>query len=365
MKNLLKDFFFKNIFSKKKSNKKKVFKLFFFKRNFLFSFVLFFSIILSCQVFANEVLIDEIYFVVNNRVITKSDFDKEEASQKKVLENDPSGNLKDKITRELILSNMVIFSMVENELSLKNFSVTPEDVTNAIKQIMYKNNIQSIEIFKTVLEKQMPFEQFYQQQKKGLVMQKFMQLALQNSPAKNEPNSSEVNEFYRQNKELFRIKSKIYKLKKISLNVPANAKFSEKVGIEKKINSIKEEIDTQKISFEKGVLKYSQDPNSKLSLGDIGWILQEDPRWKTLNSQLKDLSIDEVSNPISMNNETAIYKILATKQNGFLSLTEVENKIKVILQQQQQQKIISSEIAKLIKSSYIAKKTKKFPKLTF
>lgn len=365
MRNLLKDFFLKMIFFIKSLNKEKIFKCFLFKKSFLLSFILFFSIVLSQSVYSNEILIDEIYFVVNNRVITKSDFDKEEASQKKALENDPSGNFKDKITGELILSNMVIFSIVENELSLKNFSVTPEDVTNAIKQIMYKNNIESIETFKSVLEKQMPFEQFYQQQKKGLVMQKFMQLALQNSPAKSEPNSSEVNEFYRENKELFRIKSKIYKLKKISLNVPANAKFSEKVGIEKKINSIKQEIDSQKISFEKAVLKYSQDPNSKLSLGDIGWILQEDPRWRTLNGQLKNLFVGKVTNPISINNQIAIYKILATKQSGYLSLKEVENKIKAILQQQQQQKTISDEIAKLIKSSYIAKKTKKFPKLTF
>ena len=320
---------------------------------------------LFCQIFSNEILVDEIYFIVNNKIITKSDFEKEKNVQQKILANNPNPKEQFKITDELILSNMITFAIIENELSLKQFSVSPEDVTNAIKQIMHKNNIKGIDTFKKVLEKQIPFEQFYQQQKKNLIMQKFMQLAFQKSPIKKEPTAAEISDYYQKNKELFRLREKTYKLSKISLNVPLDAKFSARLKIENKINQIKEEVETKKISFEKAVLKYSEDSNSKLSLGNIGWLLKENPIFNYLQEQLKDYLIHQITKPIFLNNEISIYKITAIKQNGYLDLADVKNKIKVFLQQKYQQENINKEIKLLINSSYISKKTKSFPNLIF
>lgn len=326
-----------------------------------------FFIFLLLQIFCKEILVDEIYFIVNNKIITKSDFEKEKNIQEKVLASSPANiqnNEQLKITDELIISNMVIFSIIENELFLKNFSVTADDVTNAIKQIMYKNNIPNIKTFKKVLEKQMPFEQFYTQQKKGLVMQKFMQLAMQNSQIK-QATPGEVKNYYLNNKDKFRIKGKTYKVSEISLQIPSDAKFSARLKIEKKINQIKEEIESKKISFEKAVLKYTENQNSKISFGNIGWILRSNPKFLSLQKELQNFSIGEITKPISINNEVAIYKITAIKKSGYLDLKEVKDKIKILLQQQQQQQVFLKEIKKSIQSSYISKKTKSFPKLKF
>ena len=326
----------------------------------LFRFFLFFLLI--SFVFSQEKSSKEpyemIYYIVNEDIITKIDFEEEKkfSSSVNVLQNQNNSSS----SPDKIMSNFIISKLMEQELNKTGIEVTAIDITNQIRTVMGANGITEIEQFEQLLAAQgVSFSDYFKFNKRQAVMQQFATKLLIVKP----PSKEEMLSYYSKNKEIFKVTNTIVNVQIILSLIDESATFSERIEGESKMKNIIQEL-ADGLAFEEAVLKYSEDNKSKFYKGDLGWLSYFNINEKGITlANLKTLTqykVGEITDAIPTSRGLGIFKINDKKKDGYYEFEAIKSQVNQILFLEKQNEKLQKKIKELIDSSNILSKTDKF-----
>ena len=87
------------------------------------------------------------------------------------------------------------------------------------------------------------------------------------------------------------------------------------------LNTIKRDILNQKISFVEAAKKYSEDENTKINGGNLGWFTK-DVLEEIYDESIDKLTTDKISAPLWIDQKLHLFKVLAKAKTRKLSLTD-------------------------------------------
>ncbi|MBN2403592.1 MAG: peptidylprolyl isomerase [Spirochaetes bacterium] len=164
-----------------------------------------------------------------------------------------------------LLDKFIEEAIVEQTARNESIIVSQEKIDNQIKKVMERMEIKSIDHFKKEIEKseKIPFEEYREEMKKSIMTEQIMSIAIGITP----PSIKEAEDWYKKNKGKMGFE---LNMQHIMIKLQ-NDSFTEN----KRINTIANEI-VAKLrsgqSFERLAKEFSEDPATKNSGGNMGWI---------------------------------------------------------------------------------------------
>lgn len=317
-------------------------------------FLLILSFIFYFQSVSAEI-IEQIYYLVNDDFITQLDFEFEVELIKKSPEADF-----DSENPLMIMSNLIIYKLIDSKLRENNLAIKDSDISNYISTIIEKNNLGSIENFISILtsSQNLSYEEYQTIVRRKLSFQYYSTRLIPTPPI----NNREIEEFYQRNREtLFRIKEPLLNLSVLTMILKKGVRFSKKIQVQNRMLKVKEEISTQKITFEEGVKKYSENEVTKSTGGLLGWVdLQQLDIGIENLKVLRSLSKGEVSDLIRDNQGISLYRVNDIITEGYIPYELAINESKNKIFHKKQKKAFTDSLKELVKTSVIVAK---YPKL--
>ena len=318
--------------------------LLFLKTIFVFAF---FSTILGVdKIHANEEIIDEIYYFINNDIITKLDFEEEKAA----LLNSDSPSLEGGEVNVFVMSNMIFDRLVVNNLKRNNSSISNTEVENEIKKIMSRQRITSLETFKAVLARSnIDYDNFFNNIKKRLNQRIFFSKGTDNAF----PSEQAIQNHYEKNKDKYSIEEPIFNLSVIRIAILDGLGFSARRNFQRRLAEIRKKIEEEKIPFPTAVEQFNDFRNNVLTR-DLGWVeiksLGLPPRE---SSSLAALTPGDMSPIISTGEGLEIFLVNDKISEGYLPYQLAKKKSQEELSAQLRKKTISEKITALFKNAYL------------
>lgn len=276
------------------------------KKNLFFIFLTLFF--LQCKItYSVE---NKITHKINNEILTLIDIKNEEKYLSALNPN--LNNLEKEKIFEIAKNSLIREVIKKNEILnyTKEILIDDTQFDNIISSYLLKLNINSKDEFRYYLQNHnLSLNEFREKIAIELI---WNQLIYSKFNSKVRINKEALNSIAQQNIEN---QSNIYLLKEIVFELDNDEK------LEKKYNLIKDAVKLN--GFENTVMQFSLSPSSK-NKGEIGWI-----RFNSLNSlvkeSIKDLSIGELSDPISIPGGFLILKIEDIKKE--INNNDLENEL--------------------------------------
>lgn len=326
--------------------------LFLSKKMHVFSFIFIAFLLLFCPGEAGaKTKIESIYCVVNDDVITETDF--------KIF-YDYMRQAAVQSGRSLpgereVLSNMISSLLIKQEAKRKGSMITPIDVTNQIRRFASMNGLRSIDQLKQVLPSQgMSWDIFYTMQENQLYMQELMGQMVSGV----DPTINDIKDYYEKHKDdFFSIKEDqaVYKLARIQFIPQGENNFSEYREKRRDAEKVYEKLNEGE-SFEKMVRQYSEDASTKPTDGILGWMLPDELGYRTL-TVVENLGSNEISEIFTdQNNAISIYKVIDKKTSGYIPFEKAKLLIKNRMLMEQREEALNRKIKNIKEESYIVEK---------
>lgn len=309
-----------------------------------FKSVIFFILLLNSNFIFGEI-VEEIYYLIDNKPVTKLDFAEEYSLALKNPEN--SFDIND---RYAFMSNLIIEKLIEKKLFDNNLVVKDVDISNYINVIIEKNNLGSLENFVRVLStsQNITYSEYYKIIRKKLAFQSYVTRLLSTPPI----GSREIEEYYQKNREKeFKVDDPILNLSILIIKLPANAGFSQKIAAEKRLVDIRGEI-ADGLSFEEAVALYSEDAVTKNNKGNLGWVAPitlgiSANSIKMLNS----LNTGDISELITSSQGLAIFKVNEVIREGHIPYEVAIEQIKNLLFAKKREQAFKDSLKELVSSA--------------
>ena len=322
---------------------------------------LFFPFIVSILKFSFSEIVEEIYFVINDEIITKMDYEEKEQIAAKIYFQ--QGKIFQDADKQQIISNMIFSTLIKQEAKKNGIVISAQQVSNQIRTIIEMNDIGSIENLISILPSQgLSWEQFYSMQEISLYNQ-YLQGKLGSIA---EPSEKEIKKYYQENKEEFRIKEKLPHISLIFIEKQKGMSFMEITKIAAKAKNIKKQLDKDPSQFEKLAKEFSDDYKTKSSGGLQGWVTVSDfTEEPNLWRKISQIDKNEISEILDTKKGFYIIKINDLKATGYLPLSKARNLIIQNLVRKQREKALEQKMKEVILNAVIEKKTKNFSNFIF
>lgn len=312
----------------------------FFKNTLLLIIILTFSINLLSEV------VEEIYAIVNNEVITRSEF--LEVANVKIQEINKTAEKKvytlSKKDKLEALDMMIESKLLLSRAKLKDFDVK-NDVKMWVEEIKKQNNFSSDKDLEAALKSQginMTLEQFLNSKKLQVMQQRLVQEEVSRNISID---NSEIMDHFKKNK------NKYMTAMTIELNCIFLTKESTSTDIlQSKMNKISEEL--KKGGFKAIAIKHSQlttDPKTNFYLGKF----KEGELNKKLEENAIKLQKNGFSDWIETENGWYIIQLLDRVKSKFVEYKSVRGEIRNEIFMKKNQIELKKYIKELKKNSYI------------
>lgn len=319
----------------------------------ILKFLLIFSFIIYFQSVSAEI-IEQIYYLVDDDFITQLDFE----SEVELVKKNPEVGF-DSENPLMIMSNLIIYKLIDSKLRENNLAIKDSDISNYINVIVERNNLGSIENFISVLtsSQNLSYEEYQALIRRKLSFQYYSTRLISTPPV----NNREIEEFYQRNREtLFRVKEPLFNLSVLTMILKKSVGFSGKIQVQNRMLKVKEEISTQKITFEEGVKKYSENEVTKSAGGLLGWVDLQQLGIGIENLKiLRSLSRGEISDLIRDNQGISLYKVNDILTEGYIPYELAINESKNRIFHEKQKKAFTDSLKELVKDSVIVAKYSK------
>ena len=321
---------------------------------------LFFSFILMLQ-FSFDEIVEEIYFIVNDEIITKMDYEEREQVAAKIYFQQEK--IFGDTAKQQVISNMIFTLLIKQEAKKNGIIITPQQVSNQIRTIIEMNDLGSIENLINILPSQgLSWDQFYSMQEISLYNQ-YLQGKLGSII---EPSEKEIKEYYQKNKEEFRIKETLPHISLIFIEKEKGMSFMEISKIAAEAKNLKNQLDKDPSQFEKLATEFSDDYKTKSSGGLQGWVtlsdFTEEPKlWKKINQ----IGKNEISDVLDTKKGFYIIKVNDLKATGYLPLSKARNLIIQNLAIKKREKALDQKLTEIKLNAVVEKKTENFPNFIF
>lgn len=310
------------------------------------SVVSFFILIISCALFLSwQEIVEEIVAIVNDDVITLSEYKREHDGMSQVLRAQVSGEEFDRQYERMkkeLLNTMVTNMLLLQEARKKGFDVK-EQVKLQIENIKKESSINSDEELRRALQQQ------------GLVYEEWIRVMEERSLRDNVIfaevrgnivlDDSEIVNYYKLHPEEF-TEPMEYKLRAIYISPEGKS--------EEEAEAKKREIDEKMQAGEKLVDlagQYSEGPG-KESQGDLGSFKQGQLE-KTLEQAVEKLKVGEMTSWLNVRNGWFLLQLDEKKESRLKSFEEARKEIEEKLFNQKSQKGLEKYLKELKEKSFI------------
>ncbi len=310
------------------------------------SVVSFFILIISCALFLSwQEIVEEIVAIVNDDVITLSEYKREHDRMSQLLRAQVSGEEFDRQYERMkkeLLNTMITNMLLLQEAEKKGFDVK-EQVRLQIENIKKENSINSDEELRRALQQQ------------GLVYEEWIKAMGERSLRDNVIfaevrgnivlDDSEIVNYYKLHPEEF-TEPMEYKLRAIYISPEGKS--------EEEVEAKKREIDEKMQAGEKLVDlagQYSEGPG-KESQGDLGSFKQGQLE-KTLEQAVEKLKVGEMTPWLNVRNGWFLLQLDEKKESRLKSFEEARKEIEEKLFNQKSQKGLEKYLKELEEKSFI------------
>lgn len=310
------------------------------------SVVSFFILIISCALFLSwQEIVEEIVAIVNDDVITLSEYKREHDRMSQLLRAQVSGEEFDRQYERMkkeLLNTMITNMLLLQEAEKKGFDVK-EQVRLQIENIKKENSINSDEELRRALQQQ------------GLVYEEWIKAMEERSLRDNVIfaevrgnivlDDSEIVNYYKLHPEEF-TEPMEYKLRAIYISPEGKS--------EEEVEAKKREIDEKMQAGEKLADlagQYSEGPG-KESQGDLGSFKQGQLE-KTLEQAVEKLKVGEMTSWLNVRNGWFLLQLDEKKESRLKSFEEARKEIEEKLFNQKSQKGLEKYLKELKEKSFI------------
>ena len=214
-------------------------------------------------------VMDRILVVVNDKIITQSDFNNVFDPIKKRIESALSGAEREKTlrdSREAILARMIDNILIDQEAAKMGILVEEEEISGAIKNILTQRKLTMTDFEKILDQEGLSMEAYRKEIRDQMVRSRIVRYELRSLIIVTD---AEIGDYYMNNRRDYDGQEAVH-IKQIIMFFPGQDNQEEK----EKINGVMQDILRQLRageSFDKLAIRFSQGPTAREG-GDIGYI---------------------------------------------------------------------------------------------
>ena len=310
------------------------------------SVVSFFILIISCALFLSwQEIVEEIVAIVNDDVITLSEYKREHDGMSQLLRAQVSGEELDRQYERMkkeLLNTMVTNMLLLQEAEKKGFDVK-EQMKLQIENIKKENSINSDEELRRALQQQgLVYEEWASNLEKNFLRENVIFTEVRGNIVLDD---SEIVNYYKLHPEEFKEPME-YKLRAIYISPEGKS--------EEEVEAKKREIDEKMQAGEKLADlagQYSEGPG-KESQGDLGSFKQGQLE-KTLEQAVEKLKVSEMTSWLNVRNGWFLLQLDEKKESRLKSFEEARKEIEEKLFNQKSQKGLEKYLKELKEKSFI------------
>ena len=308
------------------------------------------SVILLCVPVGAEV-VDKIIAVVNDEIITLTEFNTAFEPYLKNIEDNYKGKDKGAIinqAKEAFLNRLVDNLLIEQEAKKAGMGIVikDEEVMDVIRDMMAKKK-SNMEDFKKNLAREGNSLESLKKDIRSQMMR--MRLLRREIKSKVIVSDEEIGEYYNKNRHDYEGKEAV-RLKQIFLAIPAKADKKTKAKIKEEAGQLRKRVLAGE-SFELLAVKYSQGPGAAQG-GDIGFI-EKGTIIAAVESVAFNLPMEQVSEVIESGIGFHIIKVVDKKGAGLKPIAAVREEIKTKIEDEKLEKKYEEWITSIRKKSFI------------
>ena len=308
------------------------------------------SLMLLCVPVGAEV-VDKIVAVVNDEIITLTEFNTAFEPYLKNIEDNYKGKDKGAIinqAKEAFLNRLVDNLLIEQEAKKAGMGIVikDEEVMDVIRDMMAKKK-SNMEDFKKNLAREGTSLESLKKDIRSQMMR--IRLLRREIKSKVIVSDEEIGEYYNKNRQDYEGKEAV-RLKQIFLAIPAKADKKTKAKIKEEAGQLRKRVLAGE-SFELLAVKYSQGPGAAQG-GDIGFI-EKGTIIAAVESVAFNLPMEQVSEVIESGIGFHIIKVVDKKGAGLKPIAAVREEIKTKIEDEKLEKKYEEWITSIRKKSFI------------
>jgi parvulin-like peptidyl-prolyl isomerase len=296
-------------------------------------------------------VVDKIIAVVNDEIITLTEFNTAFEPYLKNIEDNYKGKDKGAIinqAKEAFLNRLVDNLLIEQEAKKAGMGIVikDEEVMDVIRDMMAKKK-SNMEDFKKNLAREGNSLESLKKDIRSQMMR--MRLLRREIKSKVIVSDEEIGEYYNKNRQDYEGKEAV-RLKQIFLAIPAKADKKTKAKIKEEAGQLRKRVLAGE-SFELLAVKYSQGPGAAQG-GDIGFI-EKGTIIAAVESVAFNLPMEQVSEVIESGIGFHIIKVVDKKGAGLKPIAAVREEIKTKIEDEKLEKKYEEWITSIRKKSFI------------
>jgi len=308
------------------------------------------SLMLLCVPVGAEV-VDKIVAVVNDEIITLTEFNTAFEPYLKNIEDNYKGKDKEAIinqAKESFLKRLVDNLLIEQEAKKAGMGIVikDEEVMDVIRDMMAKKK-SNMEDFKKNLAREGTSLESLKKDIRSQMMR--IRLLRREIKSKVIVSDEEIGEYYNKNRQDYEGKEAV-RLRQIFLAIPAKADKKTKAKIKEEAQQLRKRVLAGE-PFELLAVKYSQGPGAAQG-GDIGFI-EKGTIIAAVESVAFNLPMEQVSEVIESGIGFHIIKVVDKKGAGLKPIAAVREEIKTKIEDEKLEKKYEEWITSIRKKSFI------------
>lgn len=276
--------------------------------------------------------IDGIAIVVNNSIVTLSEYRKKEASIRK---QSPEA------TKDQIVSSIISEQVMMNIAAEKNITVSAEEIKAALEAFKESLGLDDVSFVQSLGERDMTLEEFFAEMRIQLITKKLVQYEVERQGLTIDDKA--VEDYYLKHNPGA---DRSPQVRIAHILLPAGGSAERKAA-----ERIAEEARAGK-PFEELALEHSMDARTAPAGGDLGYF-RRDELILPLQKAVEEAGAGDIGGPVLSDAGFHIVKVLAVKEEGLMVPPEIKTALIDEMISRETERIISTLIEKGLDSSLI------------
>jgi len=322
---------------------------------------LLFIFMLSAASLLYSTVIEEIYYIVNDDVISRLDFTEYKAN----ISNSAAAAGKPIPSDQTLISNMIFNLLIQQKAEEEDISISGTDVSNQLKWQIKEWGLENFAQLRAALRQQnTPYAVFYNNMKNNMYKQKLMsKLSLT-----SDPSAYQLKKYYDENKDSkFKITNSIFNISRILFENSDELSFSQRGKMRQRLKELHKKIKQKELTFQEACRLVNKKTNQYTSAEDLGWVLPRNLQMRDpyIYEKIASLEEGEISAIIDGKLGTYLVKVNEVKSSGYLPFPLIKANIKNYLMMEQRSSQLQAKLDQFIRRSLIVKKTSYFKDFSF
>ncbi len=296
-------------------------------------------------------VVDRIVAVVNEEIVTLSEFNAAFEPYVRHIEESYKGPDKEKVmeqNKRMFLMRYVDNMLIEQEAkkSYAPITVKDEEVMSALMDILSKRQTNMDDFVRGLAKEGKTLEMVKKEIRSQMVRMRLLRREVQSNIIVSD---EEIGEYYNQHREDYEGKEAVH-IKEIFLKYPTKANKAVRAQVKNEAYNLRKRIEKGE-PFELIAAKYSQGAAAAQG-GDIGFV-ERGVVLPELESVIFNLSVGKLSAPIETDSGVYIVVVLDKRGAGLKPFDVVRQEIKAKLEEEKLEKKYDDWISSIRKKSYI------------